>query len=113
MYLQKFREIRAAGYRVAMFFLWLPSSDLALRRVKNRVRLGGHHVPENVIRRRYRLGIRNFGRLYEPYADQWRLYDASRLPPVVIAQGAGVDLMIYDEELFLQIKRSTREADDE
>lgn len=113
IYLRKLREIREAGYRVGMFFLWLPSADLAVFRVKNRVRLGGHHVPENVIRRRYELGFQNFSRLYEPYADQWRIYDASRLTPVVIAQSIGADLMIYDKKVSLHIKRSIREPGDE
>ena len=79
------------GYRILLFFLWLPSADLAVARVKNRVRQGGHNVPEPVIRRRFESGIRNLFQLYRPQLNAWWLYDASRLPPKVVAQedGAG------------------------
>lgn len=107
-YLRKLREMKRSGYRVVIFFLWLPSADLAVFRVSNRVRLGGHHVPENVIRRRYRTGIRNFFQFYESVADQWWLYDASQLPPVVIAQGDGDHLMLHDRKLFLHVKNKVR-----
>lgn len=46
-------------------FLWLPSPDIAVARVAERVRLGGHDVPQATIRRRYRAGIRNFFELYQ------------------------------------------------
>src|SRR5712692_3230128 len=52
--------LRAAGYRVHLAFLSLPSSDLAVARVAERRRQGGHDVPELVIRRRFGAGLRNF-----------------------------------------------------
>ena len=48
--------LRRDGYRVALFFLWLPSADLAVLRVANRVRQGGHAVPEADVRRRFASG---------------------------------------------------------
>jgi predicted ABC-type ATPase len=58
-------------------FLWLPSADFAVQRVADRVRLGGHGVPEATIRRRYHLGLRNFFRLYQPLATTWGMFDNS------------------------------------
>ncbi|MBI4697952.1 MAG: hypothetical protein HY758_03325 [Nitrospirae bacterium] len=58
-------------------FLWLPNEDFAIARVAERVRMGGHDVPENTIRRRYHAGIRNFFKLYRPLADTWFFYDNS------------------------------------
>ena len=46
-------ELKRQGYQLHLFFLWLDHPDLAVSRVKERVRLGGHQVPENTIRRRY------------------------------------------------------------
>jgi len=79
----------AKGYRFHLVFLWLPSADMALARVAERVRMGGHGVPEETIRRRYDVGLRNFFRLYRPLAESWRVYDNSKSPPRLIALGKG------------------------
>lgn len=63
------------GYDVHLFYLWLASDDLAVRRVADRVRMGGHDIPEDTIRRRYHAGLRNFFALYQPMAHTWRMYD--------------------------------------
>ena len=60
-----------------LVFLWLRNPEFALARVAERVRMGGHNVPEETIRRRYTKGIRNFFRLYKPLADTWFFYDNS------------------------------------
>jgi predicted ABC-type ATPase len=71
--------IRASGYRVHVAFLSLPSPELALARVSERVRLGGHDVPQDVVRRRFGAGLRNFFALYQPVADSWQMFDNSDL----------------------------------
>lgn len=70
-------ELRASGYEVHLVFLWLPSADEAVARVADRVRRGGHDVPEATIRRRYKAGLENLSRLYMPLADTWELFDNS------------------------------------
>jgi len=78
------------GYKFHLVFLWLPSADFAVARVADRVRMGGHDVPEDTIRRRYRSGLRNFFRIYQPLATTWRMYDNSQAaPPRLIASGMG------------------------
>src|SRR5215470_9355651 len=59
-YISLFRELKARGYQVHIFFLWLRSADLALSRIKERVSKGGHDVPELVVRRRFERSTRNF-----------------------------------------------------
>lgn len=71
------RELLQTGYTFHLVFLWLPSVDFAIQRVANRVRLGGHDIPEDTIRRRYLAGLRHFFALYQPLATSWRLYDNS------------------------------------
>ncbi len=84
------RGLREKGYRLHVVFLWLPSADLAVERVSARVRAGGHDVPEDVVRRRYRAGLRNFFVLYKPLADSWRVYDNSHVGgPRLVAMGSG------------------------
>ena len=65
--------LRQLGYAFNLYFLWLPTADMAVERVAARVRSGGHHVPEETIRRRYDRGLANFFRAYLPLATNWRL----------------------------------------
>lgn len=81
------RRWQAAGYQVHLLYFWLPSDDLAVARVENRVVLGGHDVPEETIRRRYRAGLRNLHR-YRELVDTWRVLDNSDPEgPVLVARG--------------------------
>jgi len=70
-------DLRKTGYICHLVFLWLPSPEFAVARVQERVRMGGHNVPEEVIRRRYNAGIRNFFQLYQPLTETWYFYDNS------------------------------------
>lgn len=69
---------QAEGYRTRLVFLWLPSPEEAIDRVADRVRLGGHHIPEEVIRRRYKSGLRNLFELYLPLIDRWSVLDGTK-----------------------------------
>lgn len=75
---------QAAGYRVELFFLRLPSADMAVQRVAERVRQGGHDIPEATIRRRFEAGWRLFTEVYRPLVDQWVLYDNAGDEPVLM-----------------------------
>lgn len=84
------KRLCASGYEFHLVFLYLPSVELAVERVADRVRSGGHHVPDDVVRRRYLGGLRNFFRLYRPLATGWRFYDNSgKAGPRLIAAGSG------------------------
>lgn len=78
---------REKGYIVKLFFLRLASPELAVARVRQRVREGGHNIPEPVIRRRFAGGLSNFEALYKPLIDEWALYDNSGGEPVLIEEG--------------------------
>ena len=81
-------RLQNAGYRFYLFFFWLPNADMAVARVAERVRRGGHDIPEPTIRRRYVAGLRNFFSLYRPLANTWRMYDNTRAgEPGLIAKG--------------------------
>ena len=75
---------QAGGYAVKLIFLSLPSVDLALARVAARVRQGGHAIPEETVRRRFKLGRENFETIYKPIVDCWAHYDNSGPQPVLI-----------------------------
>ena len=82
------RDAHAAGFTVVLHVLLIPE-DLAVERVKHRVRAGGHDVPECKIRARHR----RLWRLVAdgiPRCDQTTVYDNSRLKgPRIVAQLSG------------------------
>ena len=64
-----------------------------MRRVAERVLMGGHSVPEETILRRHERGLRNFFSLYQGLTTEWFLYDNSRgLAPIAIAWGSGTSI---------------------
>lgn len=83
-YLQRILDWQAAGYRVKLIYLQLDSAEEAIARVAQRVRQGGHDVPEATIRRRFAAGRQNFERLYAPRVDAWALYDNAGAEPVLL-----------------------------
>ena len=100
------RSLRMSGYDVHLFFLWLSSADLAIARVADRVGGGGHHVPEEIVRRRYSAGIRNFFRLYQPLTTTWALYNTSGPRPALVAEGfASETIGVYHTEVWETVKR--------
>jgi predicted ABC-type ATPase len=82
---------RVAGYHVKLIFLSLPTADLAVARVAARVAQGGHNVPEEVIRRRFDAGLRNFENLYRKLVDTWVVYENSGPTLDFIASGDNDD----------------------
>jgi predicted ABC-type ATPase len=84
------RGLRQDGYRINLMFVSLSSPELAIERVRRRVFSGGHNIPEETIRRRYRKGIKNFLTLYQPLADEWGVFNNSDWNPLsLIASGSG------------------------
>ena len=87
VYLRRLRRWKAAGYRIEITYLRLPSTRLALRRIAARVRQGGHHVPRADVLRRFTRGWANFHDHYRPLADAWTVYDNSAAAPRLLEQG--------------------------
>lgn len=75
------------GYHVSLFFLSLPTVEAAIDRVAERVKQGGHNIPEPVIRRRFSTGRRNFEKHYRAQVNAWALYDNSGPEPLMIEWG--------------------------
>lgn len=83
-YTRRIPSWREEGYRIVLFYLRLPSVDLAIERVRMRVRAGGHNVPEETVRRRFTRSWENFQHHYSPLADKWVVFDNSGEHPIVM-----------------------------
>ena len=107
-------DAQAEGYVVTLLYFWLNSPDLAVERVKARVAAGGHNIPEETVRRRYRVGLKYFFRDYAPVCDRWILADNSKVPFRVIAEGYKDDVtVIKDHEVYGLIRKSASDEDTE
>jgi len=105
-YARWLKSLRTDGYLVHVIFLWLSSPELAIERVRDRLRLGGHAIPEDIIRRRYARGIENLSHLYLPLADSWQVYNVSTLRPALIAMGDRLEgNRIINSDLWQKIEK--------
>ena len=83
-YVRKIQLWQRLGYQVKLWFLSLPNADAAVARVAQRVMQGGHNIPEDVIRRRFKSGLDNFHYRYKLLVDSWVLYDNYVRPPKLL-----------------------------
>jgi predicted ABC-type ATPase len=81
--------LERGGFNTILYYLWLPSPDIAVERVRYRVARGGHDIPEGDVRRRYAASVRNLQSTWLPRVGTWHILDASRLPTLAwVATGA-------------------------
>ena len=102
-YVNFIKRAKEKEYRVTLLFFWLHSSNLAISRVKSRVKEGGHNIPEDTIKRRYTSGLKNFFKLYLPIIDNWLLVNNSGETYEIIAEGSFEDMTVNNEILWKQI----------
>lgn len=103
-YASLFQRLKSLGYRLHVFFLWLPSPEMAVTRVQERVRSGGHSVPEEVIRRRFAKGLTNLFQIYAPIVDAWLIFDNSGGFPRMLCLCTGEHRLVFDRSLFDRIE---------
>lgn len=87
-YVNTLKKAKHRGYAVELHFVWIPSPREAIRRVRQRVLEGGHHVPAVDIRRRFARSIQHLLDDYAPLADRWALWDNSSPPAKILANSA-------------------------
>lgn len=105
-YVSFIKKAQKLGYFVTLLYFWLSSPELAIKRVEDRVRSGGHHVPSDVIRRRYIAGVRNLLSLYTPVSDYWMVINNSENPFKIVLEGKLDEVLeVHDAEVFNLIKK--------
>ena len=105
-------RLRQAGYFFQLVYVWSPSPDFSVLRFAQRVRHGGHDIPEDTIRRRWLAGVKNFFSLYQPIADQWDVIDNSTTGlPLLVAKGClGQITEIRDQKVWDELDRRANDA---
>lgn len=104
------RELRSVGYRAHLIFLSLPNPDLAVARVAERVRQGGHHVPEDVVRRRFASGLSNLLSWTPAVVDSWQVVDNADVtgPRLIASRDPGKSAVISDPIAWESLKEQRR-----
>ncbi len=112
---QFIKECKKDAYLITLIFVWIESVELAKQRIQERVREGGHPIPDDVITRRYRRSIMNLRNTYLPLADSWRIYDNTHTRPFLVAyKNIGGDVTVMDRERMEKImKGEVREPEQE
>jgi predicted ABC-type ATPase len=85
-YVGLLKQARRQGFRIHLHYLWLPHPAVAIARVHERVKKGGHNVPIADIRRRFGRSLNHFTRHYAPLADRWAVWDSRHMPPELMLE---------------------------
>lgn len=96
-------KAQIAGYVFKLFYVYLESPDVCIERIKNRVRLGGHFVPDEDVRRRYYRSKQNFWHTYKNLAEDWSLFNNPlSADNQLVAVGSRANYQIESIALFQQ-----------
>lgn len=113
-YVKLIQQAKKRGYFVTLLFFSLSTPEQAQRRVAQRVSMGGHNIPSDVIVRRYEAGLQNLFQLYMPVCDYWTLYDNSNCPAIRIASGFGSEkIEILDKERYQTLYKKYHQQPEE
>lgn len=109
-YVKFLEKCRRQNYQINLIYFWLENPQLAIQRVQQRVKSGGHNIPENIIIRRYYRGQKNLSKFYLPLSDTWIIYNNSQLPTTLVAEKTlSEPRIVYDERVYSQIMGENHE----
>ena len=102
-YIRLLKDIKTKKYYLHLFYLWIPTPELAIGRIKDRIASGGHDVPAQDVKRRFYRGTYNLFKYYKPLLNSWLLFDNSDSVPRLIAEEKDGEITVRNKELFENI----------
>lgn len=100
-YLEKIlKNLKDENYQITIAFLFADSPEILIERIAERVKKGGHYVPDEDVKRRFARGKRNFWEIYKYLADEWFLYYNMEDNFQLTATGEKDKMFVIDESLF-------------
>ena len=108
-YRRRIPQWKELGFRVTLFFIWLPTEEIAIRRVAARVAQGGHDIAVPDIRRRYARGLKNLTTIYLPIVDDAWILNGAVTPPEVVWRRSDGNEHVCDEGIWRLIQAFERE----
>ena len=101
-YVRIIKRLQEIGYETHLAFVWVREVEFSIARVAHRVRMGGHNIPEVVIRRRFKAGLRNLFEVYRPLVTSWRIYENLKSPNLIVKEAKG-ELTVFDQLRYQDI----------
>jgi len=102
-YLNLFMELKKNKYKLCLYYLWIPNVEIAKKRIKERVNMGGHNVPIVDIERRYKRSLENFVK-YSELMDLILFFDNSKDKPYLIFEKSNDMITVHNNKLFEEVK---------
>jgi len=109
MYARLLNELRSKGWKIVLFYLWIPSAEFSRARVQQRVESGGHDIPDEAIIRRYRRTVSNFLNMFVPLCDEVMCYDNSEMDPIPVFAEKNGKKTVLDKERYQLILEGCHE----
>ena len=101
------------NYKIILIYTFLKNCSICIERVKNRVKNGGHNVPEKDIIRRYYKSLIKFWNEYKNNVDEWTLfYNGFEYAPIIVSYGIKNDYVIMNTELQEQFNKILNNIED-
>lgn len=104
-HLKIIEKARQAGYKIVLIYAFLDNPELCINRIKVRVKMGGHNIPDEDVRRRYVRSKNNFWNMYKDKVDEWGLYYNGEVTYTKVAQGVNGHIDILNEDLYNNFKK--------
>lgn len=95
-YIKKAKEL---NYHITIYFVFVESMNLCIERIDHRVKHGGHHIPDEIVKRRFNKSFSNFLNIYKDRVHKWYIID-NTTQPQLIARKTNTNIEIFDEETF-------------
>jgi predicted ABC-type ATPase len=103
------KKLRQDDWQIVLFFLWIPDIDFSRNRIRERVKHGGHNIPDETIYRRFPRIIYNFIKIYIPLCNKILCYDNSEMKPILVFEQSGENRRIFVEDIYQTILRQSDE----
>lgn len=106
-YARLLKVLRSKGWKIVLFYLWIPSAEFSRQRVRQRVESGGHDIPDEAIARRYSRTVSNFLTIFSPLCDEIMCYDNSETDPVPVFSDCAGERTVLDNKRLQMILESS------
>ena len=106
-HLKVLKNARKAKYEIVLIYLFLDFPEANIARIKKRVQLGGHDIPDTVVVRRFYKSIKNFWTVSK-LADKWKLYYNGGDDYKLVAASGNTTLEIVNENLYNKFKKGLK-----
>lgn len=98
-YAKILNDAKLQGYKIKIYFVCLKNVSLNISRIKKRVKMGGHHIPSQIVKRRYLRCFENFWKIYKDISDEWLVLNNSNKLPILIQDSSSFSKLQLQEKM--------------